>query len=328
MRSILVLSVASGLLLKLFYLLLKAYDREKRFFHYGPTNYMTIVEYIAVRRHRVLNYVLFRMIPPLTVFTLLASIVTRYFNGNHLLLSLLISGGVFLFPRNFLSLMRDSFLREKLLHTANILMVSIVIGAVYLISRKYSFSIIAPSPSGMVDNLWSSLFVAILVSFYLNVTSMKDLPTEESREELVENLIIQAHANMELEYGDVIDRVVDDYDASPLLLYAIIIYENLNRPAFFRKIENLLVKHFRGELTLGIAQVRSKVPLSDDESIELAAKRHLANTNQLIRQKADWNEIQSDKKIRKILHKYNGDEDYVKETLHIAKLIYPFMQDK
>lgn len=61
------------------------------------------------------------------------------------------------------------------------------------------------------------------------------------------------------------------------LIYAVMIYEDFNRPKHLRRIENLFmhILPYKRKLTLGIMQVTTDKPLTDEESILFAVDRLL-----------------------------------------------------
>jgi len=96
----------------------------------------------------------------------------------------------------------------------------------------------------------------------------------------------------------------------PLVLLSIALLENVNRPFWVRKIEYFF--YFTGLVkiqTFGLMQIRSKIPISDEESIEIAAKYvHQIGSND----------------IYKIGNTYNGSNEYAKclnyVYLHLTQL--------
>jgi hypothetical protein len=122
---------------------------------------------------------------------------------------------------------------------------------------------------------------------------------------------------MRIKFGKYINEKSKNYNSYTNLLYAILIYENLNRPNFVRYFENLIVKITKKELTVGIAQVKSNKPLTDIQSIELACKR-LANSNNL---KGDTQQL------KLLILRYNGSADYYDSVMEILGIINTYGDD-
>lgn len=75
-------------------------------------------------------------------------------------------------------------------------------------------------------------------------------------------------------YKNLYDSFVQSkYQEITLLLYAIMIYENYNRPEFIRKLDYLKYKLFRKNGKFGIMQVEKNIPITDIESIDLSKKK-------------------------------------------------------
>ena len=98
------------------------------------------------------------------------------------------------------------------------------------------------------------------------------------------------------------------------LIYAIMIYENYNRPWLARKFEYLKLIIFK-KATLGIMQVSSKKYISDKESIEKAV--NIVN-DCFFKQKKS---IGLEEKIENVLFEYNGSRKYVEEVKYIYDIL-------
>jgi len=84
----------------------------------------------------------------------------------------------------------------------------------------------------------------------------------------------------------------------PYLLLSLAVLEDINRPSWFRALEKLIFKTgFYKPKTFGLMQVSSNKPVSDKESIRLAAL--------LIK-----NILKETKNINKVGIKYNGSIEY------------------
>ena len=97
------------------------------------------------------------------------------------------------------------------------------------------------------------------------------------------------------------------YREFTLLIYAIMIYEDFNRPSNVRRIEKILKYIFPSKVkTIGIMQVRSTQIISDEKSIEIAI-------NQL--EKMYWKHLcDRENRIRYCINFYNSGEKYYDEV--------------
>lgn len=145
------------------------------------------------------------------------------------------------------------------------------------------------------------LFIVVYIyNFYKNNKSIiADVNSTEksiSREK-----IVVSYAKLKLNYDE--DIVVKS-DKTRLIIYTIMIFNNYKRPAFLRRIDNIVFKVKGTSRKLGIMQVKSKKFITDLDSINIVIK-----------------------KILKLEEKYKGKDNY-KEILtgydkeNSEKLIY------
>lgn len=142
--------------------------------------------------------------------------------------------------------------------------------------------------------------VGYIYNFYKNNKSIiADVNSTEksiSREK-----IVVSYAKLKLNYDE--DIVVKS-DKTRLIIYTIMIFNNYKRPAFLRRIDNIVFKVKGTSRKLGIMQVKSKKFITDLDSINIVIK-----------------------KILKLEEKYKGKDSY-KEILtgydkeNSEKLIY------
>ena len=78
------------------------------------------------------------------------------------------------------------------------------------------------------------------------------------------------------------------------LVFVFCVVENIQRPKWFRNIENMIPM-----ATKGIMQVKSFFPIDDSTSVKIAIKNYFQNTSNFI-----FNEINLMKQIKK----YNGQK--------------------
>ncbi|OZG60570.1 hypothetical protein BLEM_1766 [Bifidobacterium lemurum] len=210
---------------------------------------------------------------------------------------------------------------ERLLNISVILLNCILSVALGITSLSFDYSCLAPSNfSSMIDSLWSSLSVALVIIVFFEL--LRNDPEEKQTESNAlqgrkETLIIRSFSQQVQRYISVIKQESQKQSASPSLLTSILIYEDLNRPKWIRTVENLLVAIPGTKLTVGIAQVESTVPLSDEESISNAAQR-LFNTQQ-----EDISQM-----VGAVI-KYNQSEQYVGAVMEIFSVLkrYNLLQE-
>lgn len=156
----------------------------------------------------------------------------------------------------------------------------------------YSTDTIFITQTALRDALWYGI-IAYIFAFackvYQSYMPAKSIaPTDKWQK-----FILQRKQIFSARYGKVIQTLIDkNYPANEsnkesepdgkkefiALLYAIMIYEDFNRPSYLRCIENILARlpaPFHREYTLGIMQMRSDKPLTDEESISCAIMHFL-----------------------------------------------------
>lgn len=276
-------AVAAGILIEIFFGLIKYRDslntngpRQSLTGYiplYQPIGYMSVGEFLSGGERRWVIYFLFRYTPHVVVLILLSALLQRYFSVDNTLFYLLLTTTVSVLARNMVGFFKATFLSEKLLYLFNSLMLYVLTMLVWIISKAVDLAFIAPSVSGLFDNLWSSLLVASAVVLYSQATNpYTKIVNKQAEQTAKDNYVVRSYNYLRDHHQHTIEQACDRYGCSKPILYAVLIYENMNRPPSLRKFENFVVKLTRKQLTVGIAQVRSDKPLSDDESIEKAAR--------------------------------------------------------
>jgi len=316
----LVLSVVAGIIVELLFQLLKFVDETEKsppvpkYVTYD--RYISVNEFVASGNRRWGKYLFFRLFPPALVFSLMVGVEMKYFENPRILISLLVAATVSIIPRDFISLRKKRYetsFAERSVHLVNIASVYAVCIVIALLNTQLDFQYIAPSRAGVVDNLWSTLFVAILFAFYNLVSRSPSYDPYFEQINKTANYVIKSYRKLEERFGEEIDRATALHNTSRALIYAVLIYEDMNRPPFIRFAERIIVRLTHKELTIGIAQVKSSKPISDNESISRAAKI-LSNTTPVIERKySSGSQDYTD--LVPFLKKYNDDSEYAKAVI-------------
>ncbi|MCA9323819.1 hypothetical protein KC992_01825 [Candidatus Saccharibacteria bacterium] len=317
-----VISFLAGLLIESFFRLVKYRDSLN---NSGPRpknqsydTYLSVTEFVAGGERRWAGYIIFRTLPALIIFVLLAAILNKYFASVAIWPYLLIGAIISLTFRDVYALtLRRKTISEKLVHLMNIMLVLVVATGVSILDGRPILLQLAPSVSGIVDNLWSSLLVALLIIFYFESTNTGKIYTDDQAEKNArENYILNSYQTIIEKYEKVIFNACAKSNCSRTLLFSVLIFENMNRPELFRKLENIFVKVFKQELSVGLAQVRSKKPLSDEQSI-IKAANILRGSQKL--EKKDHVDLQD--KIARHLNTYNLNTIYVENITYIYQTL-------
>lgn len=288
---------------------------------YVPYNYyIPVTEFMASGRRRWGRYLVFRLLPPFLVFSLMLGIEHRYAMHANEFVSVLIAATISLLPRDILALFRKSYkvLGEQAVYLINIVTVYATALALAVLASIYDFSFIAPTVDGVVDNLWSSLFVVVIVTFYKSVARTPVVEPQREANKLA-NHVVDRYQVIREQFGAAITLSCHTARCSVPLLYAVLIYEDMNRPGYIRAAERLIVRVFRQPMTIGIAQVIASEPISDEESIRRAAAI-LADTATLdIRATGD--DAQGYAVLIPYLQAYNADPNYPESVIKIMMVL-------
>jgi hypothetical protein len=118
------------------------------------------------------------------------------------------------------------------------------------------FDALMPDPDELVQALWTAIFIGIAATIVRVSSTYRPTVSNFARakrdlgDELLDFAHLEAHR----------------HDVSARFILAIVRTECLNRPRWFRKLERFKGK-ISGPGTYGVAQMASKTPISDEESI-------------------------------------------------------------
>jgi len=314
------IAIAGGFLIEAFFQLVKYKDslNSNNPISYVSflSNYLSVRQFVSYGRRKWVNYFLFRTLPVAVIVLLVVSIEQRHFKVNQPWSYAFWAAIVSLLFRDIWGIFKKrKFISERLIHITNVLLVIFTGISIGLISNAVNLSIIAPSKiDNLLDNLWSSMIVAMLVLFYFRVTNMggSHNVAEDENNTAFTNYVVRALGDIYDNYHESIDLFCRDESCNKLLLYSILVYEDMNRPRVIRKIENAIVTFLKCELTVGIAQVKSKKPLTDVESIKIAA-RILRSTNDC--------DMYDNAEIKRVVGVYNSGKVYAQTIVEIMNII-------
>jgi len=297
---------------------------------YAPVNYLSVSEFLTLGGTmpnfiKWGKYFIFRLFPPTIIFILLAGIISKYYPSESLIVYLLVCAISFSFLMDFMGLLQTEIMSVKIVFVGNIIATLCTALAIGILATYLDFSEVAPNLNGLFTNLWSSLLAAILIVFYMQTTNFNSaknkIINEQKKENTLNNFIIDSYNSINLKYDKSIQQFCSENKTARSLMYAVLIYENMNRPAFMRFIENLIVRVFHIELTVGVAQVKSKRPLSDVASIEAGAKL-LNNTEGNFWDVYNYPFVD----LQKDLKKYNESNSYPEQIYKIMQHLARYQQ--
>lgn len=261
------------------------------------------------------RYIVFRLLPTFVVITFIAGVFVK--SGNYslamysglfsgLFYSLLTSGRAIVDLVTNSSKIKTYFNKafQILLHLVSIALLIITGLVAGVISNTALINSLTPTVQGLVDNIWSSL-IAVLLIVYLEKIYSSDVPD-------IEDIFKKSIKNIEPRILTTIDSVSKKHNAKAILVKAICLVENIQRPKWVRNIENLKAK-LKIEGTYGIMQVSNNHYISDIESIEIAVEKWFKYTSP----------ITANESIKNYISKYNADTRYVDLVLQAMYFLDP-----
>lgn len=161
-------------------------------------------------------------------------------------------------------------------------------------------------------DIGNALWLGVLGFIYhtCNAVRFSDTKTKKRKDNYLK-ITYQKYKEL---YGSLIEDIAQNNNQERLI-YAVLIYENFNRPKLYRLVENVLFL-FGLARTLGVMQVTTDKFINDRESVKLGSIK-IVNDYQLAVEKdksyySDWWSIR-----RFILKSYNPDDDYIYEVVRI-----------
>ncbi len=145
--------------------------------------------------------------------------------------------------------------------------VGIFVAAIAAYIAAPEFESLVPPESVLTTELWTALLAGVIGAFLVRVSRRSDADQDQA--------FRTSKARLDPQLLHLAAVAADAHDADPNLLVAIMLVENLERPAWARAIERA-----KGRIiakgSYGVMQVSSDKPLTDAESIEIAARDRLS----------------------------------------------------
>jgi len=282
-----------------------------------PINYMSISEFMSLRHKRWMPYILFMLLPAIVTFIFVLGL-DQLMNSDTVIVKWTTVGSLIIC---YVVVDVVRFIRHKPYNATVLMYIFRVVSTLFvgatltILSSVVTFTKILPSSEGIRDGIWGALFVSIAIAWFVETTNMSD-PSRQSTESKGGRIdFIRQQLQLTLwRHGEAIYSTANQYHIDGKLLHAIITYEDLNRPKFVRFIENLLVRLPGVSLTVGVAQIKSDKPLTDEESIDAMGNLVASMCQGKSRPLTEEDE-------RTILTEYNGGLDYADNVQEILAVL-------
>lgn len=171
-----------------------------------------------------------------------------------------------------------------------------------------------PDSSMLSSELW--LVIIIYIYHIINKLSFDSNVVNKNRDRYIHYQYIL----IKNKYGHIVKSVLNKVELE-ILAYAIIIFENFNRPKFARIIENGLQKFLKREFTLGIMQYKSNKFINDYQSIELGCKKIQEVYSKIMLKNEDMNYYDDWMALNHIIESYNVGSLYLSEVRSLYDFI-------
>jgi len=168
-----------------------------------------------------------------------------------------------------------------------------------------TFHSLLPNIIDVVNNFWTSLFTVLAIFIYRKMDRRLNIEIK------IDNVIKNSNLGLSHELLQLIEEKSKDQNANEILVKAICIAENIERPAWFRKFEyfsSLIAKHG----SYGIMQTQTDKSIDDKASINIAIEKYFKNTK-----------YASKEEIEIAIRKYNNSDHYFRFIQEIITFILP-----
>lgn len=184
-----------------------------------------------------------------------------------------------------------------------------------LISSKEN---LLPDFSTVANELW--IIVMIFLFHVANNIRLSQDATIRRKEHYLKKMYL----NFKSKYGSIVDEKLNN-DKLKAIAYAILIFENFNRPKIARVIENIKFLITKKPLTLGVMQVFSAQMINDIESVKIGLGKINDDYKCILGEykKGNKQEYYSEWVCeRELILKYNNSEDYASEVSELTEIIF------
>lgn len=320
----LLMSLLAGVAIHLFFRVIRRYGPAGHPGAQGqlgtPTAYLSVADYVLTKPRRRLYYLFFRHLPPLIVTVLLCGLLNKLHPELWTFPYLLTATFSSVLFGSFREVLRPGiYLSERLVHLYNVIFINLTAVLTEFSSHSVWLSAVTPSLEGIVDNIWSSLFVSLIVVAFIEFSSQRyPVNRPEERKDITKRFVTSSLFRIETKFGDHIDALCGKDLLLRRLIRAILVFEDMNRPSWIRLVERVLVRIPGIKMTVGVAQVLSDRPLSDLDSVTRAHEL-LTERNEDIDNSG--NPVDEQGKMKHLIKLYNPDKKYIEEVLLVCSLI-------
>lgn len=291
--------------------------------HSYSIGYMGISIFVKAEEAPALNF-LIRVLTPI-VYLIIISSILYYFNLDKYVIDIFFVNIYYIIFRLFFNLITSrgkllDWYRQALYWSAIIIISYFVYDKIIRIKEN-----ILPDFTTIANELW--IIILIFIFQITNNIRFSQIGTIKRKD----NYLKSRYKHFNKLYGELIKDITKN-EALESVTYAILIYEDFNRPKIIRIVENLKHTFSNKSHTLGVMQVKSDKLINDKESVILGTNKIVNSCYKYIKENTiekekiyEWNVISS------IISDYNIGSEYLHEvnelSYEIRKTFYPNSKD-
>lgn len=291
--------------------------------HSYSIGYMGISIFVKAEEAPALNF-LIRVFTPI-VYLIIISSALYYFNLDKYVIDIYLVNIYYIIFCLFFNLITS---RGKLLDWYR---QALYWSTIIIISYLFYDKIIRIKENILPDftTIANELWIIILVFLFQITNNIRF--SQNGTVKRKENYLKSRYRHFDKLYGELIKDLTKN-EALESVVYAILIYEDFNRPKVIRLIENIKHRFSQKNHTLGVMQVNSDKLISDKESVILGTTKIVKSYRKYIKENSvkgekiyEWSVINS------IITDYNVGSDYLFEvndlSYEIRKIFYKNTKD-
>lgn len=173
---------------------------------------------------------------------------------------------------------------------------------------------VLPDFTTVANELW----IIILIFIFQVANNLRF--SQEGSKKRKENYLKSRYHYFKNLYGQLVKELTKN-EILESIVYAIIIYEDFNRPKIARKIENLKFRLSKKPHTLGVMQVRSDRLISDLESVKIGTEKIVTAYNKYLEKGIESSDYFDWYARDFIISDYNAGTSYNGEVHDLADII-------
>lgn len=281
--------------------------------HSYSIGYMEISIFVKTEEAPALNF-LIRVLTPV-VYIILASTILYYFGHDKFVKNIYFVNIYYIVFRLLFNLITNRGLLlnwyRQLLYWSAIVVISFYTYE-KLIKVKAN---ILPDFTTISNELW------IIILIFIFQVSNNLRFSQESTKKRKDNYLKSRYNHFNKKYGRLIKDITQN-EVLESIAFAVIIYEDFNRPKIVRLIENLKFRFTKKTHTLGVMQFSSNKLISDLQSIKLGTKKIVIAYQNFIENPTENSQDYFEWYAKDyIINDYNTGSSYNSEVSELAKSI-------